>query len=135
MIPVRISPFFWLTAAFIGWIQSQSLLGMLIWIAIIFVSILVHEYGHALTAKVFGQKPRIELIAFGGLTYPEGPKLSHWKEFVVVLNGPIFGFCLFLLATLLLPYVPPPAQPMVATFQVVNLFWTIVNLLPVLPLD
>lgn len=137
-IPLRISPFFWVTAALIGWVNSRSFMGTLIWIGIIFVSILVHEYGHAITSKCFGQSPRIELIAFGGLTYPEGPKLSLWKEFLVVLNGPLFGFCLYLLGTVLLK-VPSiaasPVAPIVQAFRLVNLFWTIVNLFPVLPLD
>ncbi|MBM3191343.1 MAG: stage IV sporulation protein FB, partial [Chlamydiae bacterium] len=91
-IPIRISPMFWLTAAIIGWINSQSLIGTVIWIVIIFVSILVHEYGHALMARAFGQFPRIELVAFGGVTYPEGPAISLGKEFLVVLNGPLFSF-------------------------------------------
>lgn len=137
-IPLRISPFFWLTSAVIGWLISRTLLGTLIWIAIIFVSILVHEYGHALTARFFGQFPRIDLVAFGGLTYPEGPPLKLWKEFIVVLNGPLFGFGLYLIGSFLLT-VPSIATsvfvPYVQSFTVVNLFWTILNLLPVLPLD
>lgn len=137
-IPVSISPFFWLTAGLIGWINTFSFVGTLIWIAIIFVSILVHEFGHALTSRAFGQHPRIQLIAFGGLTYPEGPKISRFKEFIVVLNGPLFGFLLFLLGFTLLKlnvFTNTLAIATVQTFTIVNLFWTVVNLLPVLPLD
>ena len=137
-IPVRISPIFWVTAAIIGWINSWNIIGTIAWIVIIFVSILVHEYGHALTARFFGQYPRIELVAFGGLTYPEGPPLKLWKEFIVVLNGPVFGFLLYLLGTMLLKvnaFAASPLLPFVRIFTFVNLFWTIVNLLPVLPLD
>ena len=137
-IPLRISPFFWVTAAIIGWFNSRSFMGTVIWIGIILVSILVHEYGHALTSKFFGQSPRIELIAFGGVTYPDGPKLSLWKEFIVVLNGPVSSFILYLIGTALLQ-VPAIAASKIAfivqMFSFVNLFWTIVNLVPVLPLD
>lgn len=137
-IPVRISPMFWLTAAIIGWINSRSLIGVVIWIGIIFVSILVHEYGHALTSRFFGQFPRIELVAFGGLTYPEGPILSLGREFLVVLSGPVFSFGLYLVGALLLK-VPAiaasAAMPIVRAFSIINLFWTIINLFPVLPLD
>lgn len=135
MIPIRITFFFWITAGLIGYLNSGSLIGTLIWIGIILISILVHEFGHALTAKFFGQRPRIELVAFGGLTYPEGPRLSKGKEFLVILMGPVFGFGLFLLATILLPYMPPKIFPIMQVIQWVNLFWTIVNLIPVLPLD
>ena len=79
MIPVRVSPLFFLTAALIGFLWSNTLMGTLIWMMIIFVSVLVHEYGHALTAKAFGQSPRIELVAFGGLTIPQGKRLSLRK--------------------------------------------------------
>lgn len=129
---------FWITAGIIGFINSFSLTGTLLWIGIILVSILVHEFGHALTAKAFGQKPRIELIAFGGLTYPEGKRLKKWQEFIVVLNGPIFGFGLFLLATALLQ-VPSLQEGITGgvlkVMQMVNLFWTAFNLIPVFPLD
>lgn len=137
-IPIRISPFFWITSGIIGWLSSQSLIGTFIWIGIIFVSVLVHEFGHALSAKLFGQSPRIELVAFGGLTYPEGPKLSLWKEFIVVLCGPAFGFGLFFLSSLLLGVASIANSGLAAplnAFRIVNLFWSVINLLPVLPLD
>ncbi len=141
-IPIKISPFFWVTAALIGWINSMQtshpFILTLIWIVVIFVSILVHEYGHALTSRYFGQKPRIQLVAFGGLTYPEGPRLRGWREFLVVLNGPIFGFLLFLLALFLLSTGVFENPYILYTLKIltwVNLFWTVVNLLPVMPLD
>lgn len=141
-IPIKISPFFFVTAALIGWINSSQtshpFILTLIWIGVIFVSILVHEYGHALTSRYFGQKPRIQLVAFGGLTYPEGPRLRGWREFLVVLNGPVFGFLLFLLCLFLLStgfFENPYILYTLKIFTWVNLFWTIVNLLPVMPLD
>ena len=137
-IPIAIYPTFWLFAALIGYVNSQSLIGTLIWVAIIFVSVLFHEFGHALTAKLFGQKPRIELVALGGLTYHDGQKLSFWKQFFIVLDGPLFGFIIVLLATLFLQ-IPSLAEGTIGSIlqltRMVNLFWTVVNLLPVLPLD
>lgn len=136
MIPLRISPMFFLTAAFIGWMNSgMNIIAILIWVVIIFISILIHEFGHALLSKAFGQHPSIELVAFGGLTVPNGPKISLWKEFVVVLCGPLFGFILFLVAAYLSQVTGPPMQPIFRVTAMVNLFWTVVNLLPVLPLD
>lgn len=141
-IPIKISPFFFVTAALIGWINSMQtshpFILTLIWIGVIFISIMVHEYGHALTSRYFGQQPRIHLVAFGGLTYPEGPRLRGWREFLVVLNGPVFGFLLFLLCLFLLStgfFENPYMLYTLKIFTWVNLFWTIVNLLPVMPLD
>lgn len=138
-IPIAIHPFFWLLAAFIGWINSQgSLMGMLIWIGIIFVSVVFHEYGHALTSVIFKQKARIQLVALGGVTSYDGPKLTFGQQFLIVFNGPLFGFFLFLGATFLLKLDlshMPMVYGILKITQVANLFWTVVNLLPVLPLD
>ena len=136
-IPIRISPAFFITAGLIGFINSFNLLGTLIWIGIIFISVLVHELGHALTARIFGQQARIELVAFGGLTIPEGAKLKLWKEFVMVFMGPFFGFMLFVIASIILlsPIQNPLIRGVLQTFRFVNLFWTAINLLPIIPLD
>jgi stage IV sporulation protein FB len=135
-IPIVIHPFFWLFAALIGWMSSGSLMGSLIWVGIIFVSVLIHEFGHALTAVFFKQKARIQLMAMGGLTMFDGPKLKFWQQFIITFNGPLFGFCLFLLATALLQFsLPLFLLKVLKATQMANLFWTVVNLLPVLPLD
>lgn len=135
-IPVIIHPFFWVFAFIIGWLMGQSLFGTLVWVGIIFVSVLFHEFGHALTAVLFRQKTRIQLVAMGGLTSFEGPKLKFWQQFLITFNGPLFGFFLFLIATALLklPF-PIVFLQILKMTQYANLFWTVVNLLPVLPLD
>lgn len=135
-IPLTIHPFFWVFAGLIGWLASGSFLGMIIWVGIILVSVIIHELGHALTAILFKQKARIQLIALGGVTSFEGPKLKFWQQFLITFNGPLFGFFLFLLATALLQlsWAPLFFKILKAT-QMANLFWTVVNLLPVLPLD
>ncbi|MEC7838505.1 MAG: site-2 protease family protein [Chlamydiota bacterium] len=139
MIPVRIHPFFWLLAGIIGWLSTYNIVGTVIWMVIIFVSVLVHEYGHAITAVYFGQNPIINLVGFGGLTRREGGKLKLWQEFIIVMNGPIFGLILCLGALLLNQFIAGRLGSLTTyTLTVtayINLFWTIVNLLPVLPLD
>ena len=113
-------------------------MGIFLWVPIIFISVTVHEFGHALTAYAFGQKPQVQLVAMGGLTSYQGKNLKFWKQFLIVLNGPLFGIMLFLLATVLLKTglaSVPAAAKFLTIMQVVNLFWSIVNLVPVLPLD
>lgn len=137
-IPIAIHPIFWFLAAMIGWLNSQSLLGILIWVGIIFVSVLVHEFGHALTALAFKQSAKIQLIALGGVTSYQGPKLRFWQQFVIVFNGPLFGFFLFVLATLFLRFDWshwPIWHATLKITQIANLFWSVVNLFPVMPLD
>lgn len=137
-IPISIHPLFWLIAFFIGWMWTMTLTGALICVAVILFSVLFHEFGHALTAMLFGQRTRIELAAFGGFTYREGRKLKLWEEFLVVLNGPVAGFLLFLIALAIYRNAAIESQSllfMVKFTFVANLFWTVINLVPVLPLD
>jgi stage IV sporulation protein FB len=137
-IPIAISPMFWLFAGLLGYIFTQSLIGMAIWIGIIFISVLFHEFGHALTALCFGRSPRIELVAMGGLTYHDGEKLPLWKQFLIVLDGPLFGLLLFGIAWMLLQVdgLNTGVSGVILDWTAnINLFWTFINLLPVLPLD
>lgn len=138
-IPIHVSPFFWLLSFLIGWINTFNVSLTIIWMAVIFFSVLVHELGHAVTARFFGQSARIEFVAVGGVTHRHGPPIKLWQDFLIVLNGPLAGFSLFLLATLLLSRFEVRADnPFIyalVVMKVVNFFWTIVNLLPIQPLD
>jgi Zn-dependent protease len=135
-IPIAIHPFFWLFAALMGFFISETIPGTLMWVVIIFVSVLFHEFGHALTALCFRQKPQIQLIALGGVTSYDGPKLKFFQQFLIVFNGPFAGFMLFLITRALLPLAPPGILATILSWaSIANLFWSIVNLLPVLPLD
>lgn len=139
-IPIRIHSVFWILAFGIGYLNSGGdLAKMFVWVAIILVSVLFHEFGHALTALAFGQKSTIELVALGGVTRRRGGNLSLWKEFLIVLNGPLCSLILAYLAAFVFGLTSPKANPLwiyaLDVTSKVNIFWTILNLLPVQPLD
>lgn len=137
-IPVLIYPFFWLLIVVIGWLNSETVLGTAIWSAVILISVLIHEYGHALTSLAFGQEAEINLIGLGGLTKRQGPKLSLGREFLIVFDGPAAGLLLFVISFLLLGVMQDKNTILAYALEVsinVNLFWTLLNLLPVFPLD
>lgn len=137
-IPISIHPLFWLIAFFVGWMWTYELTNALLCVVIILFSVIIHELGHALSALIFGQKTRVELAVFGGFTYREGRKLKLWEEFIVVFNGPLAGFLLFLAAFLIYQniHIANPTFAFVVQFTyMANLFWTLINLVPVLPLD
>ena len=92
-IPVRVHPLFWLTGALLAG-RSDDLSEILLWIACVFFSILVHEYGHGLTAKRFGGSPSIVLWMGGGLCYSQKEYQSPLQRLAVVLWGPGAGFVL-----------------------------------------
>jgi stage IV sporulation protein FB len=137
-IPVKVHGFFFLTALFLGG-DRRDPIALLIWVAVVFVSVLVHELGHALVGKAFGLSPRIDLHGMGGLTsWAPGPRLGNGKHIAVSLAGPFAGFSFGVVAfALLLLFNPsnPIAQNALGSLLWVNIGWGIFNLLPMLPLD
>jgi Zn-dependent protease len=137
-LTLGISPLFFFTAFLIGFFSSQTFAAGLIWVGAIFLSIFVHELGHALGALGFGLSAHIQFTAFGGATTPIGAKLSLKKEFVMVLLGPLFSVFLLLASLMLFNYIAPTDPNVKLFFEAmmwINLVWTIVNLFPVMPLD
>jgi len=92
-VPVRIHPMFWLVSAVLGW-QDRNLPLVMLWVACVFVSILVHEYGHALMGKAFDCSPSIVLWGLGGLCYSQGERQTPLQRLAVILSGPGAGFLL-----------------------------------------
>jgi stage IV sporulation protein FB len=138
-IPIRIHPYFWVIIFLLGFSSFQEIVPSLLFVGIACVSVLVHEFGHALTAYAFGQRVNVELVALGGMTHHNGVKLKLWQEFLVVLNGPLAGLLLAFLTYEIKNAVNFPRTSIpyfiLSVFLNVNIFWTIINLIPVLPMD
>jgi stage IV sporulation protein FB len=101
-IPIRVHPLFWVMALLFGGIAGD-ILGMLFWVAAVFVSVLVHELGHALMFRRFGIGSSVVLHLAGGYTVPQPvPWGGRWatvpltpvQEAVVSFSGPAAGFLL-----------------------------------------
>jgi Zn-dependent protease len=99
-IPIRVHPLFWVMTLLLGGSAANPLL-LLLWVAAVFVSITVHELGHAAVMKRYGVPSRIVLHIGGGLTVPESvPWGGRWlavslgtaREIMVSLAGSIAGF-------------------------------------------
>ncbi|WP_226895683.1 M50 family metallopeptidase [Luteolibacter marinus] len=106
-IPVIIHPWFWLTLAFLGGlfdaVTPERMLYMSLFVFAGTISILVHEFGHALTGRrLGGGMASIELLAFGGLAYNQGGRFTRSQRFWMIAAGPGAGFLLLLLLILLL---------------------------------
>ncbi len=92
-IPVRIHPFFWIITLIIA-MQGESAppAEVLSWIVAVFVSILIHEMGHALIQRHFGGRPRIVLHGMGGLAICGDCDRSTRSQILISLAGPFAGF-------------------------------------------
>jgi stage IV sporulation protein FB len=141
-IPVMVHPFFWITLALIGGAlganSPSAILQVCLFLMAGFVSILVHELGHALTARRFGARAEIVLQAFGGYAAFSGVRLTRPQGFLVTAAGPavqiLLGVMVFLLIRRL-PEIPPYGRYFLHTVMVISFVWALLNLLPVLPLD
>jgi membrane-associated protease RseP (regulator of RpoE activity) len=111
-VPVRIHPMFWLISAALGW-RDYDIPMVALWVLCVLVSILVHEYGHALVSKAFHCSPSIVLWGLGGLCYSQGERQTPLQRLAVLLGGPGAGFilgALVLLATSLFCGITPSEQ-------------------------
>src|SRR5262249_640837 len=127
-IPVRIHPLFWLISAVLGeaWLRI-GIEYILIWIACVFVSILIHEMGHVLAARAYGVWGEIVLYGFGGLAISAGQMRNRWQHIVVCFAGPMAGFVFLGLVVLCLPALAPEGWEYVKNW--------VQNLLGLSPLD
>ena len=144
-VDVQVQMFFWLTTAFFAYpdLMAGRYSSAVVWIAVVFVSVLVHELGHALAVKRHKIEPEIALHGMGGTTsWQPGGALSRGDHILISLAGPFAGFALgglvyaFVhLAPGLVVRLPPLGQRAIELMLYVNIFWGIVNLIPVLPFD
>jgi len=95
-VPVRIHPWFWIVAVILGLGGSGPAdpLQTLVWVAVMFVSILVHEMGHAFRQRRFGGHPRVTLYGLGGLAACDDCDRSPRSQVLISLAGPAAGFLL-----------------------------------------
>ena len=171
-IRVRVSAWFWLASALLGWNVCQAFARndqralvqyLFVWVVAVFVSILIHELGHALAYRVFGQSAHVVLYHFGGLAIPDawgrrgarrplerllvsaaGPLAQLLFAAVVVVGLKAAGFRVPLPLSGLgdaLGLSEGRPLPSTLAFAIVwfllqvNIFWPLINLLPVPPLD
>lgn len=162
-IPVRVHPYFWLVTLLMGLNSRATSVMIALWIAAVFVSILLHELGHALAARYFGWPPRIVLHGFGGLAIFQPRRRDPRADLLISLAGPAAGFAFALVVLLLLaltgrlPTIGVDTSPIFMMFGIIlsvggdrlgfaihllvldlmyiNIIWGLINLLPVYPLD
>jgi len=143
-IPIRIEPDFWMIMGLFGFLSNQSLnlsgnqllLRIALFMLAAFISILIHELGHALMIKKYKLPTQIKLSLFrGSALLPDGI-LDRKQSFLVSLGGPLlqalFGIILYFLQ-------PPLAGTLLDYFFDIligiSLFWAAINCIPIIPLD
>ena len=119
--------------------NSTDILLVIVFVFAGFLSIIIHELGHALTIRKYGLPSAITLRAFGGYaSFPAG-KLDRKQSFFVTAAGPILQFVFGVLLIVLAPSISIPEGslflPFLRNLIWVSIAWSILNCLPVYPLD
>jgi Zn-dependent protease/predicted transcriptional regulator len=149
-IGVYVHATFLILIAWVGlayWQAEQSIAAALAGVGFIlalFACVVLHEFGHALTAARFGIKTRdITLLPIGGLArlerMPDDPRQELW----VALAGPAVNVAIaallfvFLQATgdLRLSAVDMAGGSFLERLMIVNVFLVLFNMLPAFPMD
>jgi stage IV sporulation protein FB len=133
--PVTIGVDFLLITLLIG-LQARPGVGILEWVAVVAISILIHELGHALALSMYNIHPEIRLWGMGGLTI-SGFVLPPRKSILVSLAGPLVGIPVAIAVMVVKPWLPASGLLTDAASDLifVNLWWGILNLLPIAGLD
>ncbi len=139
-IPVTIRGSFLLIAAVLALVGRSDPMSVVAWVGIVFVSILIHELGHALTARRMGATVEIELNGVGGLTRWSIPasELGPGRRALVAASGSavgvVFGGLVWLVASQFGPYSGMTLF-VINNLIFINVFWGLINWVPIRPLD
>jgi Zn-dependent protease/CBS domain-containing protein len=103
-----------------------------------FVSIVLHELGHAVVARRHGLRTRsITLFVFGGVAQLEKDPRDGRAEFWMAAAGPVVSLVLagvfYTCATL--PFLGPSAAAVARYLALINLILALFNLVPAFPMD
>ncbi len=154
---VRVHPLFWLIALLFG--SNLGVIGAIIWMCVMFISILIHELGHVFAMRRFGVESRVVLYGGGGLAIPTyGRNTSPQEGITISAAGPFAGFIFagilmgavtllggstgfgFIYGVIPIPFANIPSIGYYPNLAIrlalyINVFWGLINLLPVFPLD
>ena len=134
--------------ALVHWRQGQSIsaaAGGVVFILTVFLCVVLHEFGHALTARRYGIKTRdIILLPIGGVARLERLPTQPLQELWVALAGPavniVIAAGLFIWLTISASFEPIQrltltTGPFLERIMAVNLFLVVFNMIPAFPMD
>ena len=151
-IEVRVHVTFLLLLAFFAFAgyrqgEARGALMTTTFILLLFLCVLLHEFGHALAAARYGIKtPDITLLPIGGVARLQRMPDKPWQELVVAIAGPLVNVVIaagLFLGGLgrsvggldQLADAQSPARDLLGTLMRVNVALVLFNLIPAFPMD
>ena len=128
--------------------NTTQIIWSVLFVLCIFVTVLLHELGHAFMAKNYNIKTKdITLLPIGGLARIERIPEKPSEELIVALAGPFVNIVLALITSLFIQ-IPENSEELIAqlspginssnfllNFFIVNLWLALFNLIPAFPMD
>jgi len=146
---VKIHVTFLLLLAWIGfsaWRQGgpAAARDSLVFIILIFVCVVLHEFGHIVVARRYGiQASEVTLLPIGGVASLQALPEKPSQEFAIAIAGPAVNFVIAVILLLLvgsfdsadLARLDDPRVSLLARLADANLFLAVFNLIPAFPMD
>jgi len=138
---------------FLAWIFGVNLAASgqqaawsgLIFMVLLFLCVLLHEFGHIFTARAFGvNTPDVILLPIGGVARLERIPEKPSEEFLIAIAGPLVNVAIAALLVLIggaslqlqkLANLDISGGGLVDQLAAVNLFLAVFNLIPAFPMD
>jgi Zn-dependent protease len=134
----------------IGWLGfgyyvaggSALAAGRMLFILLLFLCVVLHEFGHALAAKAFGiNTPDITLLPIGGVARLERMPEKPTQELVIAIAGPLVNVAIALglfVSGGWRSFTNPgmiESSSLIAQLLAINILLVLFNLLPAFPMD
>ena len=117
----------------------------LVFMVLLFLCVLLHEFGHIFTARAFGvPTPYVTLLPIGGVAQLERIPEEPWEEFLIAIAGPLVNVVITIVLVLFAgAHLQSSAAAAVDNMQIplldrlaaVNLFLALFNMIPAFPMD
>lgn len=135
---------FWIALSAYFYSGAETALNSVIFISSIFACVVLHEFGHILTARRFGiHAPEITLFPIGGVADMSRMPDKPYQELLIAFAGP---FVNLIIASGLLFFtnafdlqsaihIDNPTLGLITRLAFANLFLAVFNLIPAFPMD
>ena len=123
-----------------GFEAAQS---SVVFILLIFACVVAHEFGHILTARIFGVKtPEVTLLPIGGVANMERIPEDPWQELLIAIAGPMVNVVIAGLLIVVGGFAVADLQSinlekvsLVQRLALVNISLVVFNMIPAFPMD
>jgi Zn-dependent protease/CBS domain-containing protein len=134
----------WIFAASYAQSGRATAWDSLLFMVLLFLCVLLHEFGHIFTARAFGvTTPYVTLLPIGGVAQLDRIPEEPGQEFLIAIAGPLVNVAIAIILVGVFgaelqaaaSSVDNTAIPLVNRLAAVNLFIALFNMIPAFPMD